>query len=118
MAVDLLPIEDAADNETSAHGGAEPAARVHRRLRRVGTHLAVIAVFTLPAVVLWWRAWSVGAASTVRCACLDPAQQVWFIAWPAYALQHLLSPFSSMWLWPPHGVDLLSNASAPWWAWC
>jgi len=115
MAVDLLRTEDedAASSEAPALGGAEPAVRVHPRLRRVGAHLAVIAVFTLPAVVLWWRAWSVGAASTVRCACLDPAQQVWFIAWPAYSLKHLLSPFSSMWLWPPHGVDLLSNASTP-----
>jgi hypothetical protein len=79
----------------------------------VGFHLAVIATFTLPAVVLWWNAWSEGAASTVRCSCLDPGQQVWFIAWPAYALAHGLNPFFSTWLWAPHGVNLLNNASAP-----
>jgi dolichyl-phosphate beta-glucosyltransferase len=63
-------------------------------------------------VVLWWRAWTGGPGSTVRCSCLDPGQQVWFIAWPAYALQHGMNPLSTTWLWPPHGVNLLANASA------
>jgi hypothetical protein len=79
----------------------------------VGVHLAVIAAYTLPAVFLWWNAWSTGAASSVRCGCLDPGQQVWFMAWPAYALTHGLNPLSTTWLWPPHGVNLLDNASAP-----
>jgi hypothetical protein len=79
---------------------------------RLARQIGVIAVFTLPSVVLWWRAWSDGADSTVRCACLDPGQQVWFLAWPAYALRHGLNPVFSTWLWSPHGVNLLSNASA------
>jgi hypothetical protein len=54
-----------------------------------------------------------GAASTVRCACLDPGQQVWFVDWPAYAVAHGLSPFSTTWLWPPHGANLLDNTSSP-----
>lgn len=82
-------------------------------MRRLAVQLAVIAVFAVPAVILWWHAWSGGAGSTVRCACLDPGQQVWFVAWPAYALLHGLSPFSTTWLWPSHGVNLLSNASSP-----
>ena len=82
-------------------------------MRRVGAHLGVIAVLSLPAVVLWWHAWAGGAAATVRCACLDPGQQVWFVAWPAYALVHWHDPFSTSWLWPPGGVNLLANASAP-----
>jgi dolichyl-phosphate beta-glucosyltransferase len=79
----------------------------------LATHLAVVGAFTLPSVYLWWHAWTGGAASTVRCDCLDPGQQIWFIAWPAYALVHGLDPFSTGWLWPPHGVNLLANASAP-----
>ena len=82
-------------------------------LRRVAVQLGAIIVFALPAVALWWRAWSGGAASTIRCSCVDPGQQVWFVAWPAYALSHWLSPFSTTWLWPSHGVNLLSNASSP-----
>ena len=90
-----------------AHG------RISHGLGRVGVHLAVVGVFTIPAVFLWWSAWSGGAASTVRCDCLDPGQQIWFTAWPAYALAHGLDPFSTTWLWPSHGVNLLDNASAP-----
>ena len=102
---------------------ATPGGPAHRRRsggagstgtgRRALGHLVAIALFTLPAVVLWWGAWHRGAASTVRCACLDPGQQVWFIAWPAHALAHGLNPFFSHWLWPPAGVNLLANASAP-----
>ncbi|HXQ61937.1 MAG TPA: hypothetical protein VN796_06345 [Acidimicrobiales bacterium] len=79
----------------------------------MGVQLGAIALFTVPAVVLWWRAWTGGPASTVRCRCLDPGQQVWFVAWPAYALQHGLNIFSTTWLWPSHGVNLLANASSP-----
>jgi hypothetical protein len=79
----------------------------------VATQLGVIGVFAVPAVALWWHAWSGGPGSTIRCSCLDPGQQVWFVAWPAYALLHGLNPFSTTWLWPSHGVNLLSNASSP-----
>jgi hypothetical protein len=82
-------------------------------LRALAVHLAVIGAFTLPAVFLWWNAWRTGAASTVRCPCLDPGQQVWFLAWPTYALTHGMNPFATTWLWPPRGVNLLDNASAP-----
>jgi hypothetical protein len=80
---------------------------------RLARSLVVIVVYTVPSVVLWWHAWTIGAASSIRCDCLDPAQQVWFVAWPAFAVSHGLSPFSTTWLWPPGGVNLLSNASAP-----
>jgi hypothetical protein len=82
-------------------------------VRAVGAHLGVVVAFALPAVVLWWHAWSGGAASIVRCDCLDPGQQVWFVAWPAYALLHGFHLFSTTWLWPSRGVNLLSNASSP-----
>jgi dolichyl-phosphate beta-glucosyltransferase len=62
---------------------------------------------------LWWRAWTGGAASTVRCGCLDPGQQVWFVAWPAFALSHGLNLFFTNWLWSGPGVNLLANASSP-----
>jgi hypothetical protein len=87
--------------------------RVPGWVRRTAFHLGVIALFTVPSIALWWRAWAGGPASTIRCGCLDPGQQVWFIAWPAYALSHGLNPFFTDWLWPPHGVNLLANASAP-----
>jgi hypothetical protein len=112
--VDLAELPTGSDAPVSTPSGAAPRSpRWPRWVHRAGVHLGVIAAFTLPAVVLWWNAWRMGAASTVRCACLDPGQQVWFVAWPAYAVAHGLSPFSSTWLWPPHGVNLLDNTSSP-----
>lgn len=102
-----------------SEAGSDPRPRHSRSVprspwpARLARALVVIAVYTVPSVVLWWHAWTIGAASSIRCECLDPAQQVWFVAWPAYAVRHGLSPFSTTWLWPPGGVNLLSNASAP-----
>ncbi len=76
-------------------------------------HLGVILLFALPAVVLWWHAWDGHLASTLTCPCGDPGQQVWFVAWPAYAVSHGVSPFFSHALNPPGGVNLLSSTSSP-----
>ncbi len=78
----------------------------------MGRQLGFIVAFTVPAMLLWWNVWA-HPASTVSCGCLDSGQQVWFIAWPAYALSHALNPFFSSWLWTPSGVNLLNNTSAP-----
>jgi len=79
----------------------------------VAANIGVIAVFCLPGVLLWWHAWDGHLGTTLACACGDSGQQVWFIEWPAYALQHGLSPFFSGALWAPDGVNLSSNASSP-----
>jgi len=79
----------------------------------VVSNLGVIAIFCLPGILLWWHAWDGHLGTTLACACGDSGQQVWFIAWPAYALQHGLNPFFSRALWAPSGVNLLSNASSP-----
>ena len=47
----------------------------------------------------------------MTCACGDPAQQVWFTAWPAWAIAHLHSPFFSGAVNVPNGANLLSNTS-------
>ena len=82
-----------------------------RAVRRVLFHLACIVAFTVPAVVLWWHVWSGSPTSTLTCACGDPAQEVWFIAWPAWALWHAANPFFSGAVNVPHGANLLSNTS-------
>ena len=43
----------------------------------------------------------------------DTAQEVWFLAWPAYALRHGLSPFFSTWMNYPSGLNLMQNTSMP-----
>jgi hypothetical protein len=79
--------------------------------RTVALHLGVIVLFAAPAVVLWWHVWSGHPANTMTCSCGDPAQQVWFMAWPAWAIAHLSNPFFSHAVNVPSGANLLSNTS-------
>jgi hypothetical protein len=79
----------------------------------VGFHILVIALFAVPAVALWWHVWSGHPANTLTCSCGDPAQEVWFVAWPAWTVAHLANPFFSHAVNVPHGANLLSNTSAP-----
>lgn len=89
-----------------------PGHRLRAVARRLATHLAIVAAFALPAVALWWHAWDGHLGSTLTCACGDSGQEVWFVAWPAYALAHGLDPFFSGSLQAPYGVNLLDNAGA------
>jgi hypothetical protein len=43
----------------------------------------------------------------------DQVQEVWFLAWPAHALPHLMNPFQSTAMNHPWGVNLLTNTSMP-----
>ena len=74
-------------------------------------HLLWIALFAVPAIVLWWHVWSGHPDSSLTCGCGDPAQQVWFTAWPAYAIAHLHSLIFSGAVNVPDGANLLSNTS-------
>jgi hypothetical protein len=80
--------------------------------RAVARHVAVVLAFAVPAVALWWHAWAGHLGSTLTCACGDAGQEVWFVAWPAYALAHGFDPFFSGALQAPYGVNLLDNAGA------
>ena len=87
--------------------------RTAKALRTVGFHLVALACFTVPAVVLWWHVWSGHPSSALTCGCGDPAQEVWFMAWPAWAITHLHSVVFSGAVNVPHGANLLSNTSGP-----
>ena len=82
-----------------------------RAAKAVGFHLGAILLFAVPAVILWWHVWAGHPANTLTCACGDPAQEVWFVAWPAWAIAHLHNPFFSNIVNVPHGANLLSNTS-------
>jgi len=43
----------------------------------------------------------------------DEAQEVWFLAWPVYALGHGHNPFFSDWMNYPRGLNLMNNTSMP-----
>jgi len=94
---------------TRAPASAEQ--RAWRIVRATGFHLGVIAAFAVPALVLWWDVWSGHPSTTLTCGCGDPAQQVWFTAWPAWAIAHLHNPFFSGAVNVPFGANMLSNTS-------
>ena len=88
-----------------------PSSRLARAAKAVGFHVAALVLFSVPAVILWWHVWSGHPANTLTCACGDPAQEVWFLAWPAWAITHLHNPFFSGVVNVPAGANLLSNTS-------
>jgi hypothetical protein len=88
-----------------------PSGGLARAAKGVGFHLGAILLFSVPAVILWWHVWSGHPANTLTCACGDPAQEVWFLAWPAWAITHLHDPFFSGVVNVPAGANLLSNTS-------
>lgn len=47
------------------------------------------------------------------CACGDASQEVWFLAWPAFAITHGLNPLFSSYVAYPHGINLTSSTSMP-----
>jgi len=69
------------------------------------------AAYLVVSVALWWHVWSSHPTSTAVCGCGDPALFLWFLEWPAYALAHGHSLFSSSALFHPSGIDLLANTS-------
>ena len=107
----VAPLTPAAKEEVLL-AGPGPGATL-RALRTVGFNLLALACFTLPAIVLWWHVWSGHPSSSLTCGCGDPAQEVWFMAWPAWAISHLHSVFFSGAVNVPHGANLLSNTSGP-----
>jgi hypothetical protein len=75
--------------------------------------------FVAPAVFLLFLAISVGLLNEVWRAPLthidgtqDAIQSIWFMTWPAYALTHHHSPFTSTYMNYPDGINLLWNTSA------
>lgn len=112
VAVAPSPPPDRSVGRDPAHRGSRTPRPVARWLGLVVRQLGVIAAFAVPGVVLWWHAWDGHLSSTLTCACGDPGQQVWFIAWPEYALAHGQNPFFSHLVYAPQGANLLSSTSS------
>jgi hypothetical protein len=126
MEVSTHPMPDAVPTDPGRHGESEPPpgadhlppvafpagrGRGPQVLRTIGFHLVALGCFTVPAVVLWWHVWSGHPTTMLTCGCGDPAQEVWFVAWPAWAIAHLHSPVFSGAVNVPDGANLLSNTA-------
>lgn len=68
-------------------------------------------MYLVLAVALWWHAWQGGAASTLAAGSVDPAQQVWFLAWVPHVLGHGGNPLFARDMFFPSGLNLLANTS-------
>ncbi len=126
MDVSTHPAPGTVSADPGHHGDAEPPpgaedpppaalpeghGRGSQVLRTIGFHVGALACFTVPAVVLWWHVWSGHPSAVLTCGCGDPAQEVWFIAWPAWAIAHLDNLVFSGAVNVPDGANLLSNTS-------
>jgi hypothetical protein len=83
------------------------------RLRRAWPSMAAVSVYCLLGVLAYWPTSPVSSSLIPGCGCHDPAQEAWFLAWPAFAIPHLHSLFFTNWIGYPGGVNLASNTSMP-----
>jgi hypothetical protein len=77
-----------------------------------------VAVFTfafylLLAFFAFWPVSPLDRAHLPGCACADPAQQTWFLAWTSHALTHGLNPLLTSFLNVPAGANLAIDTSMP-----
>lgn len=68
-------------------------------------------MYLVLAVALWWHAWQGGAAGTLAAGSVDPAQQVWFLAWVPHVLGHGGNPLFTRAMFFPSGLNVLANTS-------
>ena len=88
--------------------------RVHRddaERFRWRPFLIASVVDLLGSIGVWWNVWSTSPSTQTTCGCGDSALFLWFLAWPAHALSHGLSPLFSTAMSYPHGTNLLANTS-------
>jgi len=82
-------------------------------LRALAGAGAAGAVYLVLACLLYWPASPFGAGHLPGCACGDPEQQTWFLAWTSHALTHGLNPFFTQYLNAPRGANLAIDTAMP-----
>jgi hypothetical protein len=65
------------------------------------------------ACLIYWPASPLAANRLAGCACGDPEQQTWFLAWTSFALTHGHNPFVTSYLHAPMGANLAIDTSMP-----
>jgi len=97
--------------------GVTPALSLPRKarspLRALAEAGAAGAVYFLLACLLYWPTTPFGTGHLPGCACGDPEQQTWFLAWTSHALTHGLNPFFTQYLNAPRGANLAIDTAMP-----
>jgi hypothetical protein len=88
-------------------------AKARSPLRTLAEAGAAGAVYLVLAFLLYWPTAPWGSGHLPGCACGDPEQQTWFLAWTAHALTHGLNPFFTQYLNAPRGANLAIDTAMP-----
>ena len=75
--------------------------------------LICLALYLLFATLLYSGSSWLSSTRITGCACGDQAQEVWFLAWPPFAMLHGHNLFYSAWVDYPTGMNLSVNTSMP-----
>jgi hypothetical protein len=67
----------------------------------------------LLACLAFWPSTPLDSHHLAGCACGDPEQQTWFLAWTPFALTHGLNPFTTSYLHVPTGANLAIDTAMP-----
>jgi hypothetical protein len=63
------------------------------------------------SLLVWWHLWSLGPTGALPPGSLDPAADVWWLAWVPHALGSGANPLFTRAMYHPAGVNLLANTS-------
>jgi hypothetical protein len=96
------------DDDTAPVGTVSDAEEKPASLWWRGLPIAA-ALYLLGSLILWSKVWTGHPTSTTNPTSNDTSAFIWFLEWPAYAVQHGKSLFYSTALFHPHGINLLAN---------
>ena len=90
---------------------AAPPARTRPEWPGAGPGLVAALLYLGAGTLVWWHLWGGGIGSSLASGSLDPAQDVWWLAWVPHALGQGLDPFFTSAMYHPHGVNVVANTS-------
>jgi hypothetical protein len=79
--------------------------------RQWAIHGVATAAYLVAAIAIWSGVWFGHPTSAATCGCGDTSLFTWFMAWPAYALNHGQGLFFTTKLLHPYGINLPANTS-------
>ena len=90
----------------------ETTTRSHRKRAATITGLTVTVLYTALSLFCWQHLVAAGVTTHMyRADVGDVGQRVWFMAWLPFAIAHHTNPFVSTYMFAPHGINVLANAS-------
>jgi hypothetical protein len=86
--------------------------RSHKTRAAINAGLCVTVLYTGLSLFCWQHLMAAGVTTHIYQANVgDVGQRVWFMAWLPFAIAHHTNPFVSTYMFAPHGINVLANAS-------